>query len=164
MNYNWYRHYDPTVGRYVQPDPMGFVDGPSLYAYAKSAPTTEVDPKGLQIVIPIPRPGFTPVPPTLPGFDEWRKNAENNIKGILKLCRRMIGNGGGNNDNYCHERWDREYAACKKFHPFGYRYQLACQDRANDRFTLCQKKGDKPDPNEPPEYGWNDIPRDPATR
>ncbi|WP_084518869.1 RHS repeat-associated core domain-containing protein [Bradyrhizobium sp. th.b2] len=31
MHYNWHRHYDPTIGRYAQADPLGFVDGASLY-------------------------------------------------------------------------------------------------------------------------------------
>jgi RHS repeat-associated protein len=34
LHYNWNRSYDPTLGRYTQPDPLGFVDGPSLYGYA----------------------------------------------------------------------------------------------------------------------------------
>jgi RHS repeat-associated protein len=31
LHYNWHRHYDPSTGRYTQPDPLGFVDGPSVY-------------------------------------------------------------------------------------------------------------------------------------
>lgn len=27
LHYNWHRHYDPSIGRYTQPDPLGFVDG-----------------------------------------------------------------------------------------------------------------------------------------
>ena len=25
LHYNWHRHYDPSLGRYTQPDPLGFV-------------------------------------------------------------------------------------------------------------------------------------------
>jgi RHS repeat-associated protein len=93
LHYNWHRHYDPTIGRYTQADPIadvlatqptnldgtsliapggisggsqlalnfasagdynrqiglelpGFVDGPSVYAYARSAPSLDVDPTG----------------------------------------------------------------------------------------------------------------------
>jgi len=46
LHYNWHRHYDPTIGRYTQPDPLGFVDGPSVYAYAKSNPGGGVDRDG----------------------------------------------------------------------------------------------------------------------
>jgi len=47
LHYNWHRHYDPTIGRYTQPDPLGFVDGPSVYAYAKGSPQRWFDPDGL---------------------------------------------------------------------------------------------------------------------
>jgi RHS repeat-associated protein len=101
LQYNWYRHYDPTIGRYIQPDPRAdvlatpisnldgtspfakaanaslpinalpqrpyspdqiglelaeFADGPSVYAYARSEPSQQVDPKGL-LTGP-----YTPVP------------------------------------------------------------------------------------------------------
>ena len=48
LNYNWHRHYDPTTGRYTQPDPLGFVDGPSVYSYAKNIPQEAIDPDGLR--------------------------------------------------------------------------------------------------------------------
>ena len=51
LAYNWHRHYDATIGRYLQPDPLGFVDGPSIFAYAKSSPQMLVDPDGR--VVPI---------------------------------------------------------------------------------------------------------------
>ena len=55
LDYNWYRHYDETIGRYVQPDPLGFVNGPSVYAYAKSPPEFSVDATGTQtVVLPAP--------------------------------------------------------------------------------------------------------------
>jgi RHS repeat-associated protein len=46
LHYNWHRHYDPSLGRYTQPDPLGFVDGPSVYAYARSSPHRYVDKDG----------------------------------------------------------------------------------------------------------------------
>ena len=50
LAYNWHRHYDPTTGRYTTPDPLGFVDGPSVFAYAGNAPHRMVDPTGLNII------------------------------------------------------------------------------------------------------------------
>jgi RHS repeat-associated protein len=38
LAYNWHRHYDSTTGRYTTADPLGFVDGPSIFAYVGSAP------------------------------------------------------------------------------------------------------------------------------
>ena len=46
LHYNWHRHYDTATGRYTQPDPLRFVDGPSIYAYAKSSPFVYIDPAG----------------------------------------------------------------------------------------------------------------------
>jgi RHS repeat-associated protein len=46
LHYNWHRHYDPSLGRYTQPDPLGFVDGPSVFGYAKGSPYSVVDPEG----------------------------------------------------------------------------------------------------------------------
>ncbi len=51
LAYNCHRHYDPTTGRYTTTDPLGFVDGPSIFAYAGSAPHTEVDPTGQNALV-----------------------------------------------------------------------------------------------------------------
>ncbi|MGE0056288.1 MAG: RHS repeat-associated core domain-containing protein [Hyphomicrobium sp.] len=45
MHYNWHRHYDPSLGRYTQPDPLGFVDGPSVLAYVRNVPLSLIDPQ-----------------------------------------------------------------------------------------------------------------------
>jgi RHS repeat-associated protein len=47
LHYNHHRMYDPVTGRYTQPDPLRFVDGPSVYAYAKNSPYMNVDRTGL---------------------------------------------------------------------------------------------------------------------
>jgi RHS repeat-associated protein len=48
LHYNHHRMYDPVTGRYTQPDPLRFVDGPSVYAYAKNSPYMNVDREGLE--------------------------------------------------------------------------------------------------------------------
>lgn len=37
------RDYDPTIGRWLTPDPQGFEDGPNLYAYLHNSPLTHFD-------------------------------------------------------------------------------------------------------------------------
>jgi len=37
------RDYDPTTGRYIQADPLGLVDGASVYGYALQNPERYVD-------------------------------------------------------------------------------------------------------------------------
>ena len=34
LHQNWMRDYDPTTGRYIRLDPLGLVDGASVYGYA----------------------------------------------------------------------------------------------------------------------------------
>jgi len=53
LHYNWYRYYDPFTGRHTQPDPLGFVDGPSVFAYAGSSPLIYSDPSGQFWQLPI---------------------------------------------------------------------------------------------------------------
>jgi RHS repeat-associated protein len=53
LAYNWHRTYDPTLGRYTQPDPLGFVDGPGIYNYANGNPLVGVDPTGLADIVGI---------------------------------------------------------------------------------------------------------------
>jgi RHS repeat-associated protein len=40
---NWMRGYDPTTGRYLQADPLGLIDGPSVYGYALQNPQSYID-------------------------------------------------------------------------------------------------------------------------
>jgi RHS repeat-associated protein len=46
LHQNWMRDYDPTTGRYLQADPLGLVDGASVYGYALGNPGRYVDPRG----------------------------------------------------------------------------------------------------------------------
>ena len=46
LHQNWMRDYDPTTGRYLQADPLGLVDGASVYGYALQSPSKYADPRG----------------------------------------------------------------------------------------------------------------------
>lgn len=47
LSYNYYRDYDPVVGRYVQSDPVGLEGGLNPYLYANGNPLAYADPYGL---------------------------------------------------------------------------------------------------------------------
>ena len=42
------RYYDPELGRFITADPMGYVDGPSMYQFAGYSPVNFADPLGLE--------------------------------------------------------------------------------------------------------------------
>jgi RHS repeat-associated protein len=46
LHQNWMRDDDPTTGRYLQADPLGLVDGASVYGYAHQSPMMLTDPRG----------------------------------------------------------------------------------------------------------------------
>jgi RHS repeat-associated protein len=51
LNYNYFRNYNPVIGRYVEPDPIGLEGGFNLYIYALNNPVTQIDPTGTLTVI-----------------------------------------------------------------------------------------------------------------
>jgi RHS repeat-associated protein len=49
---NWNRDYDPTIGRYIESDPIGMVDGPNPYLYANDNPLSNYDWAGMAVATP----------------------------------------------------------------------------------------------------------------
>jgi RHS repeat-associated protein len=86
--YNFYRYYDPGIGRYLQPDPLGLEGGVNMYAYANNNPLRYVDPFGLTASCTqlVSWPGF--------GWEEVSTRAVGDGRWALRNAHPMKGVGG----------------------------------------------------------------------
>lgn len=53
LYYNRNRYYEPTSGRFISRDPLGYPDSLNAYAYVRNNPANRVDPLGLKEPPPI---------------------------------------------------------------------------------------------------------------
>jgi RHS repeat-associated protein len=49
LHYNYFRDYDPSIGRYAESDPIGLNAGLNTYTYVLDNPMSYLDPYGLQV-------------------------------------------------------------------------------------------------------------------
>jgi RHS repeat-associated protein len=82
LHYNYYRDYDPSVGRYVESDPIGLAAGFNTYAYVGLDPLVAFDPFGLYecvYCVTQHRLSCTPDNPQNPSYSSRAYSSGNNI-------------------------------------------------------------------------------------
>lgn len=91
LHYNYHRDYDPALGRYLQPDPIGLAGGDTnLYAYVGGDPVNGIDPDGQLIQL------FTPdtyVDLAFIGYDIYRLFADNVFGSCGNLSENVLALG-----------------------------------------------------------------------
>lgn len=94
LNYNYFRDYEPSTGRYIESDPIGLRSDMATYAYVRGEPLLNIDMKGLQTYVckrPLGGPPGPPPPPLL--------NHQYVCTGNPATCSSTTAGSGGALDN-----------------------------------------------------------------
>jgi RHS repeat-associated protein len=111
LHYNYFRDYDPAVGRYVQSDPIGIRGGVNTFAYVFVNPLRRIDPYGLQSSdVEAPKPTYPS------GAGEKAEEACDNESDRSEAGRRADdAKARGDGDEYCRQK-RREYDAMIRYY------------------------------------------------
>jgi len=122
LHYNYFRDYDPSIGRYVQSDPLGLIDGLATYSYVTSNPVGFSDSLGL-FKYNAPPPKTVPVSPTM----EAKVVCLENCLGV-----QLVITGGAEQTR--HSRGSRHYSG--QAVDFGFNSNPGIRSRSKD-FYCC---------------------------
>jgi RHS repeat-associated protein len=130
LHYNWHRHYDPTLGRYTQPDPLGLEAGANRFTYALGNPIMNIDPDGqFAFAIPFAFPIFEAFAGISIGviagamidgaLDRPQKPPLSTSYPASEICINALRPGGGKGKDW-EKRKDECYEQCKHLMGIGH--------------------------------------------
>jgi RHS repeat-associated protein len=130
LSYNYFRDYDPAIGRYIESDPIGLEGGLNTFAYAFLNPASISDPTGL-----VPGPWH---PPTGTKLACRYADTCSQILGKMETIMRMINS---------HQGWDRTMPRPRGGNRHApeiadlWRAYAKCQQIYSDKQCDCEPKG-----------------------
>jgi hypothetical protein len=99
------RYYSPTLGRFLQRDPIGISGGLGTYQYVRNVPTAAIDPSGLIIY------DTQVLPEVLESIYGSNRNGSNrNPKGPLDVMEQVYRNGTRKNKS---DKWMHFVTSCR---------------------------------------------------
>jgi len=112
LHYNYFRDYDPTIGRYIQSDPIGLDGGMNTYTYALNQPTRYTDAQGLFVPLVIPgicAAGGCEAVAAAIGLSAWMSTPAGQKAAVAAAS--AIGEACSNDDDDCEREWEdaRDY-------------------------------------------------------
>jgi RHS repeat-associated protein len=146
--YNYFRDYDPTLGRYIQADPIGLAGGINRYAYVEGNPVRSTDRLGLDSESQdaartyIYRQGPLDVfVPGTPANDYWTKWISRELRhlysNIERFCASVSGSDAEAREKQCEAQAEQDEAVCRSLSDPSARAR--CWESANARFGACSQ-------------------------
>ena len=171
LHYNYFRDYDPAVGRYAESDPIGLAGGLNTFRYAGANPVSYSDPRGLNVAgvnpfnpCSICHNGVFPAP-ILPGAPSPSKPWEWNPPEPKPIVKPKEPKGGNDDDcdDECDQILEMDTAMCNVGYllwdwnnpDYATAFRGRCMARAFARWSLCKKNGGQMPPNAP--SPWSDF-------
>jgi RHS repeat-associated protein len=112
LHYNYYRDYDPELGRYIQSDPIGLAGGINTYGYAYQNPVMNYDPDGkkaVSIAVCYAAVEAAGVTATAYGFSQWNSELIQSLERTQKIAEDRMSECDLNTNDGLDQYKDYEY-------------------------------------------------------